>query len=208
MSDFDVSSLDYGLNSIQPISDDFFSDGHLVEFARIDHQHPLSVTLQRKLPTFGSGNPPASLISGGKWYWDFTNSRLWRSDSSNWIIMGEITDGAFVPVVTPAAGAITLVGAHTFNYHRSDGWIDWTASIAITTNGTGAGNITITLPVASHANSRAIGAGREDNLTGKMLNVVSNGATASIFYYDNTYPGANGCLLNVGGRYQMISPYS
>lgn len=41
--------LEEGLNSIQPISDDYSTDGQLDEYARIDHQHSLSNTLRNKI---------------------------------------------------------------------------------------------------------------------------------------------------------------
>ena len=48
MSDFFKLSeeLASNLNSIQPVADDFFADGTLDQYARIDHQHPLSESLR------------------------------------------------------------------------------------------------------------------------------------------------------------------
>jgi len=48
MTDFFKSSEDLAsnLNSIQPVADDFFADGSLDQYARIDHQHPLSESLR------------------------------------------------------------------------------------------------------------------------------------------------------------------
>lgn len=37
------------INFIQPVSDDYSTDGYLKEFARIDHQHPLSNSLRRAI---------------------------------------------------------------------------------------------------------------------------------------------------------------
>ena len=36
-------------NTVQPITDDFSSDGMLDEFSRVDHQHPLSTSLRNKI---------------------------------------------------------------------------------------------------------------------------------------------------------------
>jgi hypothetical protein len=159
---------------------------------------------------FEISKPAASALYAGLRYFATDTLRDWLCDGTGWIIMGEPVQTGFTPTVTPAAGTITTLGAVSFAYHRRDGWLDWNVSIAITTNGTGAGNVQFTLPAASLVISRGIGSGREDNLTGKMLNVVSNAplAGAAIFYYDNTYPGANGCLINAGGSYRMTTRYT
>ena len=36
-------------NTVQPITDDFSSDGMLDEFSRVDHQHPLSESLRKAI---------------------------------------------------------------------------------------------------------------------------------------------------------------
>jgi hypothetical protein len=46
MTDFSSRSEEIALNPIQPISDDFSTDGYLNEYARVDHQHPLSESLR------------------------------------------------------------------------------------------------------------------------------------------------------------------
>lgn len=43
------------LNPIQPVSDDFSTDGYLPEFARVDHQHPLSESLRAAIFSAGAG---------------------------------------------------------------------------------------------------------------------------------------------------------
>lgn len=51
-------------NTVQPISDDYFTDGTLPDFARVDHQHPLSASLRSKL--LGSGSSNRNLIHNGQ----------------------------------------------------------------------------------------------------------------------------------------------
>ena len=46
MSNLDSFDIE---NTVQPITDDFSSDGMLDEFSRVDHQHPLSVSLRNKI---------------------------------------------------------------------------------------------------------------------------------------------------------------
>lgn len=180
--------------------------------ARINDYERRIADLERAMsvgPRYSSGaGAPGGPGLNGQLYYDNTSDRLYLSDGAGWIIMSESAITTFVPVVTSAVGTITTVGSVSFVYHRRDGWIDWSASIAITTNGTGAGNIIFTLPIAPHASVRAMGTGREDNVTGKLLHVVSNGANVSTFNYDNTYPASSGCLLNLGGIYRMTTKYS
>lgn len=54
MSDFNIKPEEVALNPIQPVSDDFNTDGYLNEFARVDHQHPLSESLRAAIFT-GTG---------------------------------------------------------------------------------------------------------------------------------------------------------
>lgn len=51
-------------NSIQPITDDYYTDGYLDEYAKIDHQHPLSTTLTKKILS-GSASLFNVLTPGG-----------------------------------------------------------------------------------------------------------------------------------------------
>lgn len=41
--------IETATNTIQPIQDDFFTDGHLDQYARIDHQHPIAPSLKSRL---------------------------------------------------------------------------------------------------------------------------------------------------------------
>lgn len=50
-----MTDLHIASNTIQPISEDFSSDGTLDDYARVDHQHPLSASLREAI--FGLTNP-------------------------------------------------------------------------------------------------------------------------------------------------------
>lgn len=52
----DIESDKFGINTIQPIDDLFSTDGHLEEFSRIDHQHPLSARLRNAILSLASRN--------------------------------------------------------------------------------------------------------------------------------------------------------
>lgn len=160
--------------------------------------------------TKGAG-APGGTGTAGDWYYDTTAKRAYRSDGAGWIIMSEPVITSFVPTVSAVTGTITTVGTKTFAYQRSNGWLDWEAYIGITTNGTGAGAVLITLPIAYVTLGQSIlGFGREILVTGKMLNVQGGGASttsASICQYDNIYPASNGSALVVAGHYRMNTPY-
>lgn len=68
-------------------------------------------------------------------------------------------------------------------------------TIVITTNGTAAGSITLTIPVASNINST--GATRENSVTGVLgqVYVVSSSSVLTIVTSGNTYPGGNGYTI-------------
>ena len=80
--------------------------------------------------------------------------------------------------------------------------------ITITTNGTGAGYIQATLPVAARnaggANGYQVLNGAEVAVTGKSVRplVSNNAATCLISSYDGSYPAANGYVIVVSGSYE------
>ena len=216
----------YGFNSIQPITDDYYTDGYLDEFARLDHQHPLSTTLAKKIPSYGMGNPPAVIGPNGKTYYDTVNKRLWMSDGVGWIVMSEP-----LQTYTPVWNGITVNnGINNGFYHRSDGYIDvdlrlifgsTTAMAAVTF-------VNVTLPVVPAVAFRsAFGVGL-GQAAGAGTTGTSNDATGSttvqILYLVSTAVGTainwgnitnlipwnwtNGDSMHVTGRYPMTTRYS
>lgn len=111
---------------------------------------------------------------------------------------------SWVPTVTASAGTITTVSGTGF-YQKFGKTIVFRATLSITTNGTGSGSVTFTLPVISEVSTSniSIGSGREGSIGGKTLAVVlSTASAANVFNYDNSYPGSNGAVLNVSGIYE------
>ena len=99
---------------------------------------------------------------------------------------GEWTD--FTTVVTAGTGSIT---SYTENakYIRIGKICILRFQIIITNAGTGAGFLSISLPFTVKNNAGTpVGAGREDALTGKMLQIQSiiNSTSARIYNYDNS----------------------
>lgn len=155
--------------------------------------------------------PPPGAGGAGQYYYDLSGMRTYRSDGIGWVIMSEPIQTSHTPTVSAGSGTITTVGTRTFAYHREDGWLDWEAFIGITTNGTGAGFIIFTLPIAAVAAGQSIlGTGREILTNGNMLNVQAGtpASNAYVFFYNNTYPASSGCALVMGGRYRMTTRYS
>jgi hypothetical protein len=114
------------------------------------------------------------------------------------------SNGTWTPVVTPTTGTLTAHTA-TGSYSKVGRIVNFTAIISITTNGTAAGALGMTLPFASAAGFA--GAGRENGVNGNMLQVFSASASGSctIWTYNNLYPGVNGGSLVVSGTYQTAA---
>ena len=113
---------------------------------------------------------------------------------------------SYTPVLTSSTGTITTVGACTGSYRRNGNMIFLRVSCAITTNGTGAGYISITLPILSGASGQAsFMCGRENGITGEMLlgYTANSAAELRVTLYDSTYPGANGAVMALYGSYYI-----
>jgi hypothetical protein len=109
---------------------------------------------------------------------------------------------AWTPTVTSSSGTITTLGTVTARYCQVGKLVFVSLSIAITTNGTGAGNITVTLPAT--AGSAGQISGREKAVSGKAVGgIIEAGAAVMTFqFYDATYPGANGSVFVFSGVYE------
>lgn len=84
-------------NTIQPISDDFSTDGTLDEFSRVDHQHALSASLLSKIvnrvPT-SSGLPSVSLHKYELWMTQDTFEWYYSDGATWWPVFGNRNTGA------------------------------------------------------------------------------------------------------------------
>jgi len=108
----------------------------------------------------------------------------------------------YTPTITTGSGTITTLGTITGRYKQLGKVVVLQLVIPITTNGTGAGDVRATAPVAIQ--QRNYGTGKDIGVSSKQLNVIANPATAliQITNYDNTYPGANGAQLEVTVIYE------
>lgn len=112
---------------------------------------------------------------------------------------------AFTPSVSTLTGTITTLGAVSGLYKVVGDTVHVKASIAITTNGTGAGDVRFNLPFGASV-EQVVGSGREIGIAGASLQVMTNfAATHAIIYnYNNTYPGSDGYVLVVDFQYRIV----
>jgi hypothetical protein len=114
----------------------------------------------------------------------------------------------WTPTVTSTTGTITTVGTVTAKYRLEPKTVFFIVSADITTNGTGATAINITLPpiLGGNANGNQSCSGREYGTTGKQLvGAILNGTQGiNVTFYDGTYPGANGHIIQIQGFYETI----
>ncbi len=110
----------------------------------------------------------------------------------------------YTPSVTCGAGTITTLGAVSGRYTQISKTILYQFDVAITTIGTCATDLRITLPVST-VQASTVGNAREQNSTGKMgfANAAAGSNFAIVGYYDNTFIGASGARIVGGGVYEI-----
>lgn len=106
------------------------------------------------------------------------------------------------PTVSSGSGTITTVGAIVARYQASGKTTYFSTSVTITTNGSAAGWVNITLP--STAKAATVFVGRESQNSFKELQgIVAAGSNlCSIQFYDSTYPGSSGAVIVLSGVYE------
>lgn len=108
---------------------------------------------------------------------------------------------AWTPTVTAESGTFTSASG-SGRYQQIGKTILWSASLTITTAGTGAGGVKFTLPVAAHASAAHIGSGRESAVTGVTIWVIMNGVNGFIYRYDNASIIGSGRTIVASGSYE------
>lgn len=111
----------------------------------------------------------------------------------------------YSPTVTSLTGTITTVGAVSGRFKTIGKTVFVEFDITITTNGTGAAGVLVTLPVSAASNRYAM-AGNQITGTPFSLIAATNPAVsvtqAILLKYDGTYPGANAAEFAVSGVYE------
>lgn len=181
----------------------------------------------------GVASDPSTLSEGAHWYrTDIHKLRVHNGTAARSVIVdsdfgtgvatalavnvGSVgsfltNDGAYTaysPTVAPFSGTITTLGTVSAAYQQLGKTVLIRLSIPITTNGTGGGYITVTLPSGLNGKTGVSFpmAGLEDNSTGGTLIAnISSADTTKIRIFkasDNSYPGGSGFILRVSGHYE------
>ena len=112
-------------------------------------------------------------------------------------LLADYEEGIWTPSVTSSGGSITTVGAVSGSYTKVGRVVHAFFDINITTNGTGSGSIlAANIPFAPSATNTSMGVFREQSVNGKMGSVnLPNTTQFQLQFYDNSYPGSDGCRL-------------
>lgn len=116
---------------------------------------------------------------------------------------GAAPTGTTTPTPVAGSGSLTLATA-ALAWTKASNRVSMDITVTITTNGTGATSIKVPLPAGFNP-AAVIGlCGNETAATGKGLSGYFNiDGFAYIFFYDGTYPGADGRVLRVAGEYRV-----
>lgn len=114
--------------SVQPIQDDFSTDGELNEFARIDHQHALSSILLARIKnwTFGTvalRDAAISKIKKGDTAWVDSTGNLYLWTGVSWIPIGYVPARYFTAANTVIGAGLTVAIPFVDNFNKSQGGI-------------------------------------------------------------------------------------
>lgn len=110
---------------------------------------------------------------------------------------------SWTPAVSAGSGAFGALGTSDCAFRRTGKTVDVSIKVPITTNGTAAGSVFVPLPINVKAGKVFILAGRENGVSGKMLQGVATAGGVAIQNYDGSYPGANGAVICVSGTYEV-----
>lgn len=128
-----------------------------------------------------------------------------QSASTDPNTLDDYEEGTWTPVVSPGSGVITTYTA-SGSYTKIGRFVHASAIVNISNNGTGAGQINISLPFTAAAVGEWTGFGRENAATGLGISatIVSSATSAQCFYSkDNSYPGGTGTKLVVTMMYHV-----
>lgn len=110
----------------------------------------------------------------------------------------------FTTTVTASGGTLgSLPTTATMRWFRVGSIFNFTVNTAALPANTGSGAITMTLPINMKSGSTAIAVGRENALSGSMLQGQIGGTLMSIVTFNNTYPGATGSVIFMSGSCEI-----
>ena len=116
-----------------------------------------------------------------------------QDPSTNVNTLDDYQEAGFTPTITAQTGTLTSVTGISGNYTKIGRIVHYHFAFTISDNGTGAGFVKVTLPV--DAVLADIGVGRENAVTGKLLQLLAQTTFVAIRNYDNTYAGGHGTQI-------------
>ena len=140
--------------------------------------------------SLGSGNTTATIIGKSvlnATITDFSISYGNPVDFVDWF--------GFTSVISSSVGAITSYTISNAVFKIDSRKLDIILSFTITNNGAGSGSVRFTHPFT--LTSLMLGYGRENALTGNMLQVRGTSSPVSIFTYNNNYPGGTNYVIEI-----------
>lgn len=126
----------------------------------------------------------------------------WRKDVS---AMSDNAWISYTPTISATSGTITTSSAN-MRYIRRGNIVYFKAQIVITNNGTGAGALQMTVPIAQVGSYGTISAGLQRVPTGyTVYGWLDGGGTSTIYikFYNDVYPGASGAVIELTGFYEV-----
>lgn len=113
-------------------------------------------------------------------------------------------DGSYTPTVTASTGTITTASATGTVKYFGD-MATFTIKPTITTNGTGAGKLRLSLPFTATIDTAVVGI--KANGTGLVGVVAAGTSYVSVTRYDAAYPAADGDVLVITGTACITNPF-
>lgn len=149
---------------------------------------------------------PASPYEGQMVYQQDTDAVLvWNGTA--WVITGITTGWAsYTPTITSSSGTITTVGSVSSYYQQVNKVVYVYFSIAITTKGTAAGQLRMTLPITASSNmltDTVIGSAREQAISGNFMQAfLSSSTQVAMLNYANGSQFADGATFRGSLTYE------
>jgi hypothetical protein len=122
-----------------------------------------------------------------------------QAASSDANTLDDYEEGSTTPTPTAGSGTLTTATA-AVRYTKIGDRICYTATVTITTNGTGASYIVVPMPFSA---AETTGASGVNAGSGAALSGFVSGANLRIYDYDATYPGSDGAVLVMSGSFRV-----
>ena len=110
----------------------------------------------------------------------------------------------YVPTISATSGTLTAATG-TGRYKLIGRNVYFNATATITTNGTAAGTLLISLPVAAQAANSFFGSGRDATSGTLCLSFNASTTNAYVLTAVGVYPGADGRVITISGVYEAAA---